>query len=208
MDAKDQIREVNAVLDKLTRFRHLNGWAAVAAGVIAILGFFSINVLFRFKPLDMEYYFEKVHVGIGWNLVIFFGVLLLVTGIICGAIVLFSLPKNLTAPAFKNLIRLVGTLSLYIIGGGLVAFRILEPDSTNFTNIMLMPTLMSILYGLALMHVSYFSENILKYVGIYIFICGCIAAFIPNYSWLLWVIAFGGGHIVAGILMIRKKNLG
>lgn len=206
MNPQEQLKEVQTVLDRLTKFRYINGWAAVVAGILAIIGFGVISYFFRFHPLHMETTIQEQD-GIGWNLMIIFGYLLICTGVICGLIVLVTLPRDLSRHGFNNLIRLIGTLSLYIIGGGMVAFRILLPEKPiMIEHLLLMPAFMCILYGLALMHISQFSDQVLKYAGLFIFICGIAATISLPYSWLLWVVAFGGGHIVVGFFMIRKKK--
>jgi hypothetical protein len=205
MEAKDQLKEVQSVIDRLTRFRHINGWAVLAAGIIATIGFIAISLVFHLNPLKMKMNYHDEFLPLGFGLSLAFFAMLLLTGIICGVIVLLSLPKDLTRHGWRNLVRLVGTLSLYLLGGAVIAYRILEPAWGDFNNILIMPAFMCLLYGLGLLHISYFSDGIFKYSGIYIFACGCVAALIPSYSWLIWLLAFGLGHVFTGLIMIKNR---
>lgn len=210
MEAKDQMKEVNQVLDRLTKFRHFNGWAAVAAGIMGIIGFVFISFVANF-PIIIPSDFTWLNGKMIMMLVLSFAGLMMITGIICAAIIVFSLPSDLTRYGWNNLRKLVGTLILYILAGSATAWVLLHgllhgipygPMAIKF-----MPAMMCLLYGLALLHISIFSEPILKKLGLFIFVCGIAGTIFAPYSWLLWLAAFGFGHLITGYVLIRDKNL-
>lgn len=67
-----------------------------------------------------------------------------------------------------------------------------------------------IFYGLALVNMSNFSYNELRYLGIAEIILGLIAAYYVGFSLIFWSIGFGLMHIIYGIIIHmryeRSKN--
>lgn len=208
MDAKEQLMEVQSVLDRLTKFRHLNGWAAVAAGCLSILAYFAINIQYH-VPFFKDSGNPSIHISLNETLQYIFilGGLLLVSILVCGSIILISLPKDLTPTAWRNLAKLIAVYGAYIISGIAVLFASFQ-GSEHITLGMLrsIPAMMCIFYGLAQLHAANFSLPALKVLGFMMLACGFAGALLPLYSWFLWALAFGLGHIITGLLVIRNHK--
>ena len=133
--------------------------------------------------------------------------LLVIALVVCGAIVLVSLPKDLTGAGWRNLMRLTAIFSIYIVGGFAALWAIFSgAESITVGMLRGIPPMMCIFYGLAQLHASYISLPVLKYLGIWLIICGIAGAFLPDFAWLLWAIGFGLGHIAIGIVVLRNKQ--
>jgi hypothetical protein len=63
-----------------------------------------------------------------------------------------------------------------------------------------------IFYGLALVNVSNFTFNDVRYLGICEIVLGLLAALLPVYGLLFWAIGFGVLHIIYGSIMYFKYD--
>jgi hypothetical protein len=208
MDPKEQLLEVQHVLDRLTRFRHLNGWAAVAAGILSIIAYVAINLNFH-VPWIKDIVKPEIPISLDAILeyTIYLGSLLVVAVVVCGAIVLISLPNDLTKMAWKNLIKLIAIYAMYIICGGVLLFGLIfNLNTITIGFLQFIPPMMCIFYGMAQLHAAYVSLPALKYLGIWMIICGLAGSIFPAYAWFLWLLAFGFGHIVIGLYVVRDRN--
>lgn len=209
MDPQKQFQEVQGILDRLTKFRHINGWAAVAAGVLSIFAFASMNILYHIPwitddgsahmiiPTQRMYGYAAMLLG-----------LLVTSVIICGLIIISSLPKDLTRTAWRNLAKLILVYGIYIVSGALVLYTIIRPaEQITLGMLRGIPAMMCIFYGLAQLHAAHFSLPALKTLGFIMLICGFMGCLFPLQAWFIWAIAFGLGHIATGFMVINARSI-
>lgn len=206
MNPQEQFKEVQSIVDRLTRFRHINGWAAVAAGILSLIAFAYINYTYQIPWLvdntdsgnvvskaELTHYFMVI------------GGLLITASIICGIIILSSLPKDLTQAALRNLLKLGAFFALYIVSGFAILWAVISGSETITIGLLRsVPPMMCILYGLAHIQASHISLPALKYLGFACFFCGLVGAILPMFAWPLWAVGFGIGHIVLGFYLVKK----
>lgn len=208
MNANEQLREVRDVLDRLTRFRYLNGWAAVAAGVVSIIAYAAINLFFNIPwVVDSGNAETEVPLSEILGYCAFLGTLLLVATLICGSIVIISLPRDLTGTAMRNLLKLIGVFGVYILCGAAVLWAVIQGSETVTLGLLRsIPPMMCIFYGLAQFHAAHFSLHTLRILGIIMLLCGFTGVFFPLLGWFTWAVAFGPGHIVTGIVVLKNRE--
>ena len=61
-------------------------------------------------------------------------------------------------------------------------------------------------YGLAVFNLSGISEKSLALPGILLVVIGLAACFLRQYALTLWIVGFGGLHIIYGIYLIFKNR--
>jgi hypothetical protein len=209
MEPAEQLKEVHLVLDRLTRFRYINGWAAVAAGILSITAYMVIGIYYHVPwVLDSGGFWQHITQDMLMEYTVSIGVLLVAATVICGSIILFSLPGDLTGYALRNLLKLVAIFALYIICGGALVFSMLRAAAyVNLGFLRVIPPMMCIFYGMAQLHAAYVSLPALKYLGIAMISAGLLGCAIPDLGWFLWGIAFGPGHIAIGLYVVNKKRV-
>lgn len=205
MEPKEQLQEVSRVLETISRFRHINGWAAIAAGVLSLVAYSYISIQF--------------HVPVFWDgnsgatlvpraeliqYLLIMGALLVAATAIGGGIILFTIPKDMNQAAWRNFIKLIILFGLYIGAGMLVLYAVLNQSSLITIDLLrAVPPMMCIFYALALMHASQTSVGTLKYLGAGMFLCGAIGVFVPALGWPAWAVGFGIMHIISGIYLLK-----
>ncbi|MBS3914982.1 MAG: hypothetical protein KG003_10810 [Bacteroidetes bacterium] len=209
MEPVEQIIEVQSVLDRLTRFRHLNGWAAVVAGILSLIAYAALGIFYD-TPWLVDHADPNAIVTSAsvWQFIVAIVALFVIAAVVCGSIILMSLPKDLTKYAWRNLLRLIGTYALYILTGGFIAFNLLfQATEPTMGILQFIPPLMCMMYGLAQFHASHVSLPSLKFLGVWILLCGIIGMLVPSLGWFFWMVGFGPGHILMGIyVLIRSGN--
>ncbi|MEZ4875081.1 MAG: hypothetical protein R2793_06455 [Flavobacteriaceae bacterium] len=97
--------------------------------------------------------------------------------------------------------RLIINFLIPLVSGGLYILIILNQQKYGQTG-----ALMLIFYGLALINASKYSIGHVRYLGIVEIILGLIGALMPGWGFWLWVIGFGGMHIIYGSLMYLQEK--
>ncbi len=208
MNPEEQLKEVQSVLDRLTKFRYVNGWAAVVAGLLCTIAYFFVctkySVPFVVDSMDANQ-IVSFHNLISYAIIL--GGLLVISAVACGAIILLSLPQDLTGAAWRNLIRLIGLYAIYVIAGAAVLWSVLSNSRDIDLGILrTVPPMMCIFYGLAQLHASQISLPALKYLGLWLLICGGIGSIQPQIGWFFWLIGFGVGHIITGLYIVNRNK--
>lgn len=209
MEAKDQIREIHKLLDENTRFRYISGWAIIAAGLLAS-GFYIMfsNLLNMqwWKPLNKDHFLNVSSGGSIIEVIWPFLALLFCVAVLSGIIVLLKIPDNRKHGAFKQLSHFATTYILYILGGFAIALCLIKRIGTPDALILCLP-LMMIMYGLAQVHVARIAIAEFRYFGIAVFLLGLAGIILPLWSWMFWLLAMGAGHVILGIVVLKKYKI-
>ncbi len=200
----NDLQEIRKMMEKSSRFLSLSGLSGVAAGLIALLAGWVVFqhhlVLFGSGSYVKDGLSTPEKEQLYINFLVKTGLITLVAAIT--AILIFTWYKakgtqqKLWVPITRKMLI---SLLIPLITGGLV---ILYMFQTN--QLLYIPELTLIFYGLALVNASHYTYGDVFYLGICQIILGVVALFYNGHSLEFWMLGFGLLHIVYGISMHIK----
>lgn len=194
----EAVDEIRKMMDRSTR-SYLGGWAPLLCGLVALAGGLTVNALLK-APDEIDGGPSAMSVFCGIALTI---ILTLTLGIAIPFVIsIIRAKKNNISLTFndKNRRQFV-TLFLPVVMGGIICYSLLYAGAFNW-----MPSVMLCLYGLAVFNLSRYNEPTMVWPGLAFIVTGLIACFLREYALLMWIIGFGGVHIVFGIFLIVKNR--
>lgn len=90
---------------------------------------------------------------------------------------------------------------IHLIFGGIILFILMNKGFIKF----IIPSSL-LLYGISSIIVNTYTLGSTKILGILFLINGILSILFPNLLFILWGLAFGGYHIIYGILHYKKVN--
>ncbi len=209
MNPEEQIKEINSVLNRVGKFKHISGWAPVWAGLVGSVAYFMITNLFnieyfQFKLLEKNFLINEIISSFYLSVLLGITLLIALVGILF--IMIITNKKEINIFDKKNALRMGVIFGLYILLGAVILFQFYINDAITTFVFSLIPSLMISLYGLAQIQVSNYSLNILKYFGVIVTFIGILSFFLLNFAWLLWLLVFGLGHFILGTLILLKEK--
>jgi hypothetical protein len=203
----EDIKAIRKIMEESTRFLSLSGLAGVFAGITAIAGAL-VAYFFIFDKGNISYedytaiLSNQETATLRWQLMALAAIVLVVS-------VLFALyfsvnkarkeGKNFFTPISR---RMLSNLLIPLVTGGVFILVLLFQDNLG----LIVPCFL-IFYGLALVNAGKFTFNEIFYLGIFEIITGLVAAFVPGWGLVFWIIGFGILHIVYGLAMYRKYEV-
>lgn len=205
-DIQNDLTSIRSMMERSSKFISLSGLSGVLAGVYALIGavwaynivygkggFFSYrDYVIENVPASPERLIKLIGIALG----------VLVASVTTGIILTIRKAKqkgqsvwgrtsrqllyNMCVPLFTG-----GALILILIWRGY--FGVVAPASLIF-------------YGLALINASSITFKDIHYLGISDILLGLLAAIMPGYGLIFWVIGFGLLHIVYGSVMYFKYD--
>lgn len=205
-DIQNDLTSIRSMMERSSKFISLSGLSGVLAGIYALIGavwaytidygtggFFSYrDYVIENVPASPERLVKLIVIAIS----------VLVASVTTGIILTFRKAKqkgqsvwgrtsrqllyNMCVPLFTG-----GALILILIWRGY--FGVVAPASLIF-------------YGLALINASSITFKDIHYLGISDILLGLLAAIMPGYGLIFWVIGFGLLHIVYGSVMYFKYD--
>ncbi|RFZ92119.1 hypothetical protein D0C36_11785 [Mucilaginibacter conchicola] len=205
-DIQNDLTSIRSMMERSSKFISLSGLSGVLAGIYALIGaawaytivygtggFFSYReYVIENAPASPERLIMLISIALG----------VLVASILTGIILTLRKAKkngqnvwgrtsrqllyNMCVPLFTG-----GALILILIWRGY--FGVVAPASLIF-------------YGLALISASSITFKDIHYLGISDILLGLLAAIMPGYGLIFWVIGFGLLHIVYGSIMYFKYD--
>lgn len=189
--------QIRSMMERSVKFLSLSPWAAVMAGVYALLGaLFAKQYLYDLSrmPLEDEYSFA---------------VLLPVAGIALAVLVLaaataFGLSHRKArfagqpfwTPAAR---RVLANFTVPMLMGG--AFVVILYLKGHYP---LLAAVMLLFYGVSLFCAGNFTFSDVRMLGVLEMLTGLMAAFLPEKGLLLWAFGFGVLHLVYGGILYWK----
>lgn len=180
-------------MEESSRFLYVSGLAGIIAGITAIAG-------------AVIAYFFILHTGtvdnllsVKWQLI---GIALAVLIISVLFAIYFPLKKarrngkNILTPIVKKLLL---NFVIPLATGGIFVVMLLFNDLLQ----LIIPCFL-IFYGLALVNGGKFTFGEVFYLGILEIITGLVAAFVPGWGLIFWILGFGILHIIYGLSLYRK----
>ena len=192
-EAEENLRIIRGLMERATKFSTFSGLSGVMAGLSSIVGCLVNHQLRQtvMNPADYRADFLTT-----WALVIFFAIgvdYLLVKrrATQVGKRILSRLGKQMAIASAPGL----GTGALLT----LLFMKLGNPDA-------IFPVWM-LTYGIAVCAVGLFSQREVAYLGAAFLSAGAITLFMkPEWGLPMMGIAFGGFHIVYGLVMARKDG--
>jgi len=185
------IAEIRQMMERSSRFISLSGWSGVFAGVAALIGA-SAAILYMRSVSG-----QSVRLFLLTDAII-------VLFVAMGAALYFSWRKarkqgaRLWSPVTW---KIVTSLAIPLITGGLYSI-ILMIQELHY----LIPGVMLIFYGIALVNAGRFINRESVILGIVEIILGIVATIWPGLGLWLWGLGFGFLHIIYGITLHYKYD--
>jgi len=203
-ESLQDIKAIRKLMEESTRFLSLSGLSGVFAGLTAIAGaLFAYFIILKNGTVNLNDYFKTLPAQettlLRWQLIVTAAIVLVVS-------VLFSLwfsmrkakkdGKSFWSPVSG---RMLINLLIPLITGGILTIVFMLQNQVQ----LIIPGFL-IFYGLALVNAGKFTFSEIFYLGMLEIITGLVAAFIPGWSLIFWILGFGVLHIIYGLAMFRK----
>ena len=180
------ITEIRSMMERSSKVLSLSGLSGVSAGIAALAGaWFAEWAISSLKQSDL-----LASITIDAAIVLLLGV---------GMAVVFSvrMARKKTLPIWTPTSRfLIVDLAIPLGAGGILCVALIQYGAYS-----LIPGIMLMFYGLALINGSKYALKEIRYLGITELILGCVAVFLPQHGLAIWASGFGIMHILYGSLM-------
>jgi hypothetical protein len=190
--ASQELGIIRELMERPVRYSTMSGAAGVFAGVIALVGLWIDDCVWRSMPPR-----EATLAEIG----VWAGVFLIA---LAGVIVLTRLRERRKGLPFWNVARWRVLRSLvppFIAGVGLT-LAILVRWSQGLEDYWgMIPPVWMVCYGLACWQISEFSLGELRYLGAAFIVSSIVAVFVPEWPYQALGVTFGGYHLVYGVVV-------
>lgn len=203
-DQLNQLREIKNLMELSTRFLSLSGLSGIAAGVFALAGgwFAQFYLNTYFVNQAQQFGFQHAY-DTATTVLVAAALVVLLLAIGSGLFFSSKNSKKKNLPFWNNAAkRMLINLSIPLTTGALIAFYAIYAQAPQF-----IAAITLVFYGLALVNASHNTISDVKFLGIAEIIIGLLALWFPNYGIVLWMIGFGGFHIIYGIFMYRIYDL-
>ena len=200
-DYIQDVAEIRSMMERSSKFMSLSGWAGVMAGIYALTGSYIARQVFGFHP--DSYFYQPLSLENGFpNLpeVIFPGMGVLFLSVVTALILSRQKAKKRGFSSWNATSkRLLSSISVPLFSGGILILIVAHIGLVG-----LMIPLSLIFYGLALFQAGQFTFNDIRYLGLIQIVLGLLSSYFISHSLLLWMIGFGGVHIVYGIVIYLR----
>ena len=180
------ITEIRSMMERSSKVLSLSGLSGVSAGIAALAGaWFAEWAISSLKQSDL-----LASITIDAAIVLLLGV---------GMAVVFSvrMARKKTLPIWTPTSRfLIVDLAIPLGAGGILCVALIQYGAYS-----LIPGIMLMFYGLALISGSKYALKEIRYLGLTELILGCVAVFLPQHGLAIWASGFGIMHILYGSLM-------
>jgi len=196
-EARENLRVIRQTMERSTRYSTLSGLSGVLIGLAAIGGVaVSDAMLARARAAHPLARTDYLHLGPVWLVVLLLAVA-----------IEFGCNKRRAALVGK---RVASPLGAHIVLAALPAFTAAPLLTWFFYQHGLAPLVWGVwmlCYGLAICAVGLFSVKPVSYLGAAFVLAGAVTLLLPARDDLpMMALAFGGFHIVYGVLMARKHG--
>ena len=203
----EDLKAIRKIMEESSRFLSLSGLSGISAGLTAIAGaLIAYFFILHNGSIHNEEYLrslaDKETFTLRWQLMADAAIVLVISVLLS---LWFSMKKakregtNFLTFTSK---RLLINLFIPLVTGGVFILVLLFQN-----NIQLIVPCFLIFYGLALVNAGKFTFDEIFYLGLLEIIIGLIAAFLPGWGLIFWIIGFGILHIIYGLMMYRKYEI-
>ncbi len=192
MEQKEQyvneIKAIRQMMEQSSRFLSLSGLSGIMIGFYAITGAIIAKYLIHDSDLPNRDLVSQLF---------FLAVIILMISLV--TVVVLTYRKTIRDGNKiwnKGTRMLILNLAVPLVSGGLLISIFI----TRGLYETIAPSLL-VFYGLALVNAAKFTRQEIYYMGLCQIATGIIAAFLPDYSLILWAFGFGVIHIFYGTVM-------
>ena len=195
-EARENLRVIRQTMERSTQYSTLSGLSGVLIGLAAIAGVAVSQAMLARAAGGVPTRPDYLHLGPVWLLV-----LALAVGIefACNKRRAVRIGKRVASPLGAHI--LVAALPSFFGAVLLTLFFYLHGLAPFVWGVWML------CYGLAICAVGLFSMRPVSYLGAAFVAAGAVTLLLPSaYSLPMMALAFGGFHIVYGVLMARKHG--
>jgi hypothetical protein len=201
-DIYAELSSIRNLMERSTKFISLSGLSGILAGVYALIGaFIGYKILYtqnsgiRFNEVSGNDLTE-------WWPLFMVAFVVLFLSILTGILLTIKQARK-TNESYWNPVsrRMVMNMSVPLVTGGLLILITAFKAQWDYG---LISCFCLIFYGLALVAGSPYTFTDIKWLGLCEIVLGLLAALLPEYGFVFWVIGFGILHIVYGSVMHFK----
>ena len=191
---QNELTAIRSLMERSTKFLSLSGLSGVLAGIYALIGGGMAYSMLNTGA-------EEVTTETVQNITYLAAVVLIAS--IATGVVLTYRQANKNGESFWNPVskRMITSMLVPLLTGGILILIMLMQGYFQ-----MIAASCLIFYGLSLFAAGEFSFSAVKWLGLLEIILGLIAAFMPAYGLIIWMIGFGGLHIIYGSWMHINYN--
>ena len=192
---------IRSMMERASKFLSLSGLSGVSAGVVALAGAWAAHRAVQISgthiPLPGEQGAVDAWLG---RFLIADAVTVLVVALACSTFFSVRMARKKGYPLWgPTTLYMLAALMIPLAAGGAFCGVLLFHGVYG-----LLPAVMLVFYGLALLNAGNFTFSEVRYLGIIDILLGLTAGFQPALGLILWAGGFGVLHIVYGILLYSK----
>lgn len=196
----NDLNEIKDLMNRSSRFLSLSGLSGILAGIYALIGAVVAYLLLQNKTV-----YIRMQSSGNAELVLKL-MLIAMTVALLAIITAFFLTRKKAIQNNENMWdqttqRMLVHFLIPLVSGGIFGLILLYHEHYG-----ILAPITLIFYGLALVNVSKFTLDTVKYLGISEIIVGLLAAFYVGYGLFFWAFGFGILHIVYGGIMYFKER--
>ena len=195
---EETLTEIRHMMERSSRFISLSGFSGVFAGIYALVG--AVVAYYHLQGEAFTGQPDTSAQGDTLTFLITDALIVLVLAVGTGIFLTTRKAKKdgnsiLDAAAKKLLIN----LAIPLVAGGIFCIALILREDWHY----LAPSML-IFYGLALLHASKYTRDVVRSLGIAQIVLGLITLFFPERGLFFWAFGFGVLHILYGIYMYLK----
>ncbi|WP_207425832.1 hypothetical protein [Pedobacter sp. SYSU D00535] len=201
-DIYSELSSIRHLMERSTKFISLSGLSGILAGIYALIGAF-IGYKMVYTP-NSRMRFRDVYVNdpLVWWPLLLVALVILVLSLSTGLWLTVRQARKTGESAWNPVSRrLLLNMAVPLITGGLLILILLFRGYYGIVS-----SACLVFYGLALVAGSQYTFSDVKWLGLCEILLGLLAALLPGYGLLFWVIGFGVLHILYGSIMHFKYN--
>lgn len=199
---QEELAHIRRLMERSSIFISLSGLSGVVAGIVALLGSAYVYFVFQREGLDYLDVARNIYEPELAQKLFFVALLVLIFAIAGGYFFTARKSKQENLKIWDSVTkRFLFSFAVPLVAGGLFCLALWYHQDFS-----LIPPVMLIFYGLALINAERYTLSDIKYLGICEVILGIICLFFLGWGLVFWTIGFGFLHIFYGIWMYRKYD--
>ncbi len=199
----DTLHDIKQMMERSSRFISLSGLSGIAAGICALAGaWYTSTQIQPAQTGDYQGTSRLIYEGDPQlkTTLLEIAIVTFVAAAISSFLFTYLRSKKTHTPIWgATAQRLMFNMSIPLIVGGLVIYRMLE---FRFFG-MIAPACL-LFYGLGLVNASKYTLGEVRYLGYALLVLGIINLWMVGYGLYFWAMGFGVLHIVYGVWMWLK----